>query len=560
MDTFTIQPWSDAKIAKFHDLLLEATASIDLPFQWIEQRAVRRLLEFLNPMDPKYFPARKTLRTTVLDRCAIRQDLNDKKELKQQQHRGGRVNLVSDSWENSARRHILGVVLNLFGVQWTYGAIECTIRQDGHSIAQSLESLLLELFTEGWNVGAVITDNAGQFNLLVKDVLSRIFGSVDEQATAMINDLSHSTSNWLPYLQACMAKVIPNCSHSVEYEQHLYLLAYFLHPHFLLEAKNFPNSEFTSPHFLSDVAIFYYKRLIDEDYGLLRSQFFRWLHGTLTSVAPDDFPTYHEYWEFLKADPEIKYNSIATIALVILSISINSATCERLFSEWGHIHTARRNRMNSQTTKKIGVVRAAVREKDRKEIIASRMGSQKKDMTTREQYISRIVDPPERERSRTNATFADVGVATESPVTTIGTYIADVEDVEEGFTGQDDEQLETASASARKVFTTWTDILQQVAEEQRGEVLLSSSVVADGGAVSEVDEEGAAGGATTRRHPAAGGGGARRINNHDAFQRPPFPEHNDPNYPQEGKLTGVRGRKMKLQNLFGSESTLRDIR
>ncbi|KAI9918141.1 hypothetical protein PsorP6_012663 [Peronosclerospora sorghi] len=222
--------------------------------------------------------------------------------------------------------------------------------------------------------------------------------------------------------------------------------------------------------------------------------------------------------------------------------------------------------MNSQTTKKLGVVRDAVREKDRKEIIASRRGSQKKDMTTREQYISHIVDPSERDRSRTNATFADVVVATESSVVTDHdgddnrNDIADVDDVEEGFSGEDDEQLETATASARKVFATWTDILQKVAEEKRDEVLLSSSVVADGGAVSEVDEEGAAGGTTTRRHPAAGGGEARIINNHDAIQRPPFPEHNDPNYPQEGKVTGVRGRKMKLLNLFGSESTLRDIR
>ncbi|KAI9895414.1 hypothetical protein PsorP6_019015 [Peronosclerospora sorghi] len=430
------------------------------------------------------------------------------------------------------------------------------------AISQYLEGLLLKLFTEGWTVGGLITDNAGQCararrilarrwpsivslfcfahqdNLLVKDVLARIFGSVDEQATAMINALSHSTSKWLPYLRACMAKVygiqlgvyriadtlwksaqsafasllrvksamkvfvlphknepkFPNTGEfwhhlstakqtirpltmdsfvlprddctmaevlhkfgkifqgfkltddqdlvdSVELcwdacEQPLYLLAYLLHPHFLLEAKNLPNSEFTSPHSLSDVSIFYYKRLIDEEYGLLRSQFFWWLQGTLTSVAPDDFPTYHEYLEFLKADPEGKYNSIATLALVILSISINSATCERLFSKWGNIHTARRNRMNSQTTKKLGVVRAAVREKNRKEIIALRKGSQKKDMTNREQYISRIVDPSERERSRTNATFADVGVATESPVVIDDDGddnrrdIADVEDVE----------------------------------------------------------------------------------------------------------------------------------
>ncbi|KAI9913838.1 hypothetical protein PsorP6_005878 [Peronosclerospora sorghi] len=441
------------------------------------------------------------------------------------------------------------------------------------------------------NTGTTMAKNcllfcfAHQVNLLVKDVLSRIFGSVAEQDTAMINALSHSTSKWLLYLRACMAKVYgihlgvyqiadTRCnsaqsafasllrvksamkvfvlSHkndpkfpsvflpaeteefwqhlsnaeqtispltmasfvlrredctmtellhmfgkifqgfkltddqdlvdSVELcrdacEQPLYLLAYFLHPHFLLEAKNLPNTEFTSPHFLSDVAIFYYKRLIDEVYGLLRSQFFRWLQVTLISVAPDDFPTYHDYWEFLKAHPEGKYNSIATLALVILSISINSATCERLFREWGHIHTARRNRMNSQTTKNLGVVCAAARGKDRKEIIASRTGFQKKDMTTREQYISRIVDPSERERSRTNATFADVGVATESPVVIDHdgddnrNDIADVEDVEEGFAGDDDEQLETATASARKVFTTWTDILQQVAEEQCDETV-----------------------------------------------------------------------------------------
>ncbi|KAI9922956.1 hypothetical protein PsorP6_001996 [Peronosclerospora sorghi] len=110
-------------------------------------------------------------------------------------------------------------------------------------------------------------------------------------------------------------------------EQPLYLLIYFLHPHFLLEAKNLPNSEFTSPQFISDVAIFYYKRLIDENYSLLRSQFFR------AHSLPWLQTTYHEYWEFLKDDPEGKYNSIATLSLVILSISINPATCERLFSE-----------------------------------------------------------------------------------------------------------------------------------------------------------------------------------------------------------------------------------
>ncbi|KAI9920372.1 hypothetical protein PsorP6_015512 [Peronosclerospora sorghi] len=151
-------------------------------------------------------PVRKQLAINLLDRCAEAADDGKRATLLQHQSMGERVNLVLDGWENSDHRHILGVVLNLFGAQWTFAAAECTVRQDGLAIAEHIEKLIEKLTSDGWRVGAVVTDNAGQshpcfavskfdfifcfahqVNLLVKDVLTKVFGTVAEEASAMIN-------------------------------------------------------------------------------------------------------------------------------------------------------------------------------------------------------------------------------------------------------------------------------------------------------------------------------------------------------------------------------------
>ena len=41
--------------------------------------------------------------------------------------------------------------------------------------------------------------------------------------------------------------------------------------------------------------------------------------------------------------------------------------------------------------------------------------------------------------------------------------------------------------------------------------------------------------------------------------RPPFPPCNDPNFPQQARLTGLRGQKVTLEQLFGLNLTLQEL-
>ena len=66
----------------------------------------------------------------------------------------GRVNLLSDVWQNVSKEHLLGSQLSLFG---TVG-----YRHDGIAIAEELEKLLEKAQDSGWEVIAVVTDDAGQ--------------------------------------------------------------------------------------------------------------------------------------------------------------------------------------------------------------------------------------------------------------------------------------------------------------------------------------------------------------------------------------------------------------
>ncbi|KAI9920373.1 hypothetical protein PsorP6_015513 [Peronosclerospora sorghi] len=148
-------------------------------------------------------------------------------------------------------------------------------------------------------------------------------------------------------LMQCLEKIWGAC------EKPLYVLAYFMHPQYQAQSRELPESPLTTPKFINDIALLYYKR---------------WLDTTreLCDPSPDEFGSaYHEYWAFIKTMDNGR--RLATLALAVLSIAVNSATCERLFSDWGHIHTPRRNRLDPQKTKKLGIVRDEVRRKDLEE-------------------------------------------------------------------------------------------------------------------------------------------------------------------------------------------------
>ena len=144
-------------------------------------------------------------------------------------------------------------------------------------------------------------------------------------------------------------------------EQPVYILAYFLHPAYYESAKKLASTSITSIAGICDIGIFYYKRLVGGPVGALRAQIFNWIKGNLTEAKADEFESVETFWEFIK---DSGFSAIGKLALIILSIVANTATCERLFSEWSNIQTAKRNRLHPQTTKKLGIVRNAVRKKD----------------------------------------------------------------------------------------------------------------------------------------------------------------------------------------------------
>eukprot|EP00644_Phytophthora_capsici_P003376 jgi/Phyca11/116657/e_gw1.31.521.1 len=113
---------------------------------------------------------------------------------------GGRVNFISDVWQNIAKLHLLGAQLILFGVIATLGLFTTGSRHDGLALAYQMEKILLEAQTKGWNIGVVVLKCfAHDMNNLVKSIL-RIdsFRKMAKQAESVVNFLNASSSKWLP--------------------------------------------------------------------------------------------------------------------------------------------------------------------------------------------------------------------------------------------------------------------------------------------------------------------------------------------------------------------------
>jgi hypothetical protein len=94
--------------------------------------------------------------------------------------------------------------------------------------SKHLENILLSMIAQGWDVGAIITDNVGncararrilalrwpkivfmfwyahQINLLVKDVITTSWQITVSQAHAIVSTLNKSTAKWLPRLRNVM--------------------------------------------------------------------------------------------------------------------------------------------------------------------------------------------------------------------------------------------------------------------------------------------------------------------------------------------------------------------
>jgi len=216
---------SKAEKGTFERLLAEFQAENLLPDGFVEHGSTRRLLDFVCPGISSYLPSRHRQGRSILTAHAKHCSAAETKALVNvQKETGGRVNFLSDVWQNVSRDHLLGCQLTLFGQTMSYALPGVGNRHDGVAIADELERVMKHAMDadEKWVIGAVVTDNAGQcgrarrilalrwprivfifcfahdINNLVKSVLKTpSFRQIGSQAAAVVNVLNASSSKWL---------------------------------------------------------------------------------------------------------------------------------------------------------------------------------------------------------------------------------------------------------------------------------------------------------------------------------------------------------------------------
>ncbi|ETO80033.1 hypothetical protein F444_05368 [Phytophthora nicotianae P1976] len=395
--------FSRCEIKQIERSLIELHADNHLADRFIEQESTQRFMELVCPGLTDILPSRRALGTRVLKEHATRCKTMDTKALRaMEESTNGWVNLLSDVWQNVSKEHFLGCQLSLFGVLLTYALLPAGDSHHGIAIAKQLEEVLERAHDEKpkaanavnavnassskwlprarkmmkklygkslglrtlcetrWNsmqgcfASLLRVQTALQmfFRKYKKDSelpsTARVFGDLLfweelKKAEAIIAPLSFASyrlqrdENTVAdvvvsfrdifrgfqrhivrhdALDVCIADCWAQC------EQPLFMLGFALHPGRLFNT---------------------------EDTGHLRRDMLAWMKGRFTRTKYSEFPNAPwEYWECVAT--ERPKSQLPNLAMRVLSIAVNTATCEQLFSELGLIHTAKRNRMAANKT------------------------------------------------------------------------------------------------------------------------------------------------------------------------------------------------------------------
>ncbi|ETO75954.1 hypothetical protein F444_08549 [Phytophthora nicotianae P1976] len=125
-------------------------------------------------------------------------------------------------------------------------------------------------------------------------------------------------------------------------KQPLFMLGFALHPEYVAVAKDLPETDVSGIGTLTKIAVYYHRRqLATADLGELRRDMISRMRGEFTNIKATEFRAPWEYWDAVAV--ETPSSVLPKLVMRVLSIAVNTATCERLFSELGLIHTAKRN-------------------------------------------------------------------------------------------------------------------------------------------------------------------------------------------------------------------------
>jgi hypothetical protein len=251
--------------------------------------------------------------------------------------------------------------------------------------------------------------------------------------------------------------------------------------------------------------------------------------GKWTGISADEFPDdISGFWHSIADDHP--RSRLPKLAIAILSIAVNTATCERLFSELGLIHTARRNRMGPEKARSIQIIRKHIRQRDQ-------------HANGKERKMNRIVSADERVIHVTGEMIncRDLSPQQHESLQTPPPRTPQQQEQDAAHDGDDDDPGDGVDGEV--AFSLWDEYLDEVcedpmiAEEIESTVQEAQSAAADAASVeSDSDSD------SDASQP-----------EHDDIPEPlrePFPSDNDPNFPQEKKLGGLRAYKASLATLF----------
>lgn len=192
-------------------------------------------------------------------------------------------------------------------------------------------------------------------------------------------------------------------------EEHpLFLLAFMLDHRYYRTFKEIctsSNCSMLNSRFMCSTAVYYFKKFIADDSGNIKklyNQTAAYFKGAnIDPLMMQNVDSVFDYWEMQGASMA----ELSTLALFILSIVIQSANCERLFSNFGFFRTDLRNRLKPDKLHKLQEVKRRVYELDqaqehkRGKIVSSKELSKMNQIPTpallRAVNFSRDCDEPE---------------------------------------------------------------------------------------------------------------------------------------------------------------------
>lgn len=159
------------------------------------------------------------------------------------------------------------------------------------------------------------------------------------------------------------------------FEQPLYVLAFYLNPKYFKQSTKIIqnanlNSIFSCKGQICEIAAFYFLKLLGKQSTTIRRDMFEWITTGPSKVTTATLEEFNSdlvlYFAYLQTVcPDRKFNDLSQLAGHLHSLQTQTASIEQMFSQWGNIHTKKRNCLDPSNVVKLQIVKDEVKRKQK---------------------------------------------------------------------------------------------------------------------------------------------------------------------------------------------------